>query len=174
MVARTIPFVVIAALALSACAGSSRDSMKKLKDSVDAYNTAFRWKNFHQAAMYLPNDLRTPFLTYFDEESPSLHIDGIEVLKVDVKSEDAAEVTVRYRYMQLPSVVVDRKVVTQSWHRVDGNWILEDEDPPLVDYMSSPKSRSKAEPTEDGWSTPDSWDADADAPLEDAPASGPR
>lgn len=138
----------------TACAGSSGNEMKELKQAVDGYNTAFRWKNFHRAAAYLPNDLRTAFVTYFDEESASLHIEAVEILKVDMESDEAAEVTVRYRYMLLPSVVVQRKIVKQSWHRVDGAWILETEEPPLIDYTSA---ASEPDP-ESEWSTPDSWD----------------
>lgn len=158
------PFPLLLGLALSACAGSTSDGMKELQKSVDAYNTAVRWKNFHQAASFLPNDLRTAFVTYFDEESPSLHIEGVEILKVDVKSDDKAQVTVRYRYMLLPSVVIDRKVVQQSWHRIDGDWILETEDPPLVDYTAAdPDADERSRETEDGWSTPESWSTDRPA-----------
>lgn len=150
---------VMSAGAAGACAGSTRDHMKDLKQSVDAYHTAFRWNNYQQAAMYLPNDLRTAFVTYFDEDSPTMHIEGVEILKVDVKSPDAADVTVRYRYMKLPSVVVQRKIVQQSWHRVDDEWILEHEDPPLVDYTDPPEE-DRPEPTSDDadeWSTPETW-----------------
>lgn len=152
--------VGVLALSLVGCAGATRGKLDDLKESVDAYNTAVRWKNYRQASLYLPNDRRTDFLTYFDEDNPSMHVEGVEILQVDIKSRDAAEVTVRYRYMELPSVVVERKVVTQSWHRIDNRWILEDEDPPLADYTSESTRSAPRPPPEDGWSNADSWDAD--------------
>jgi len=152
---------------VAGCAAPQADRMKSLRTSVEAYNTAFRWKNYHRAATYLPNDLRTAFVTYFDEDSSALHVEGVEVLKVDLQSEKAAEVTVRYRFLKLPSVVVERKVVVQSWHYLDGAWVLETEEPSLVDYSavlepSEPDDDDEARAPSPGWSTPESWDPDAD------------
>ncbi len=147
-------------LVLSACAGSTKDPMKDLKDAVDGYNTAFRWKNFGKAAAYLPNDLRAEFVAYFDEDSASLHIEAVEVLRVDAQSDDAAEVTVRYRYMLLPSVTVQKKVVVQSWHQVDEHWILENEEPLLIDYRVKVDAPEAADEDDDGWTDADEWTAD--------------
>lgn len=135
-------------LLLASCATSqSTQTVKDLKTSVNGYLEAFRWKNYAMAAQYLPASDRTAFLTTFEEDGDAVHVEDVQVLRVDIESEDAAEITVRYRFMQLPSVTVERKVVTQSWHRSDGRWLMEYEEPRLVELdRSLQKKREPAQP----------------------------
>lgn len=127
------------ALALVACAsGGTKNALEELKTSVDAYNEAFRWKNYPAAARYRTPDERTAFLATFEENEDGIHVEDVQVLKVNVESDEAAEIIVRYRYMKLPSVTIDKVVIKQSWHRVNDRWVLEYEEPPLVELVPDP------------------------------------
>ncbi|MGF1509037.1 MAG: hypothetical protein ACFB9M_05995 [Myxococcota bacterium] len=143
---RAVVLGSIAGLLLGACATTStQERLDELRSSVESYIEAFRWKYYERAAAFLPNDSRTEFLTTFEEHTTSLHVEEIKILEVDVESDDSAEITVRYRYLLMPSVTVRSKVVKQSWHRVDGDWLLEHEDPPLVALRDEPKPKLERE-----------------------------
>ncbi len=122
-----LPWVAIALLA-SGCATSGQTMMEELQAAVDGYNSAYRWKNFERAAVYLPNDLRAAFIAAYEEDDDSIHVESYQVIKVDIEGEAAATVTVRVRYMMLPSINLERRTLVQHWHLVNDNWILETED----------------------------------------------
>lgn len=106
----------------------SKASLKELQDSVEAYNDAYRWKNYERAAIYLPEDQRAPFLATYEEDDKALHVEGYRILKANIVTETAAEMTIRVRYMLLPSVTLEKRNVIQHWHKVADRWILETED----------------------------------------------
>lgn len=107
---------------------TSKDALESLTEAVEAYNHAFRWKTYDQAVLFLPEDLRGPFLAAYEDDESSLQIEDYKIARVLMKSKTAAEVTVRVRYMVLPSVVVQRATLKQYWHEVGGRWILETEE----------------------------------------------
>lgn len=117
--------------ALSGCAATAQDRLDALRRSVEGYNEAYRWKNYERAAAFLPADLRAAFLASYEEDDKSLHVEGYQILSVSFESPDRADVKVRYRYMALPSVVLEQRVVTQHWARVNEQWILEHERDPI-------------------------------------------
>lgn len=117
------------AMMLGACASTRmQDSMRELQDSVEAYNEAFRWKNFERAAMYMPADLRAAFLATYEDDENSLHIEDFQIVNVNMENEKSATVTVRLRYMLLPSVSVERASLVQHWKKINEAWTLETED----------------------------------------------
>ena len=123
---------LLAVLALTACASSSpkadADDLESLRKAVKAYNEAYRWKNFERAASFLPEDRRLSFVDEHQQDEKSLHIEGYQVLQVQMDSDVAARVQVRVTFMMLPSVVVQNRRLTQHWHRVNQRWMLEAED----------------------------------------------
>ncbi len=123
---------LVAAAAAGACAGSSQDLMGGLQQSVEAYNRAFRWKNYPLAANYLLSDERADFLERFEEDDKNLHVEGFQVLSVHFESPELARVSVRYRYMMLPSVTLQQRVLTQQWAKMGEGWLLEREEPRLL------------------------------------------
>jgi len=145
-----------AVLLTTACATSSQKT-QQLKTSVDAYLEALRWKYYERAAAFRPNDLRASFLAAMEDEGTGLQIEDIQVLRVDVQSEESADITVRIRYMRLPSVTVQTDVVRQAWHRVDGKWILEFEEPPFIEIDPN---RVPPPKTEDDFGGEDPGDTD--------------
>jgi hypothetical protein len=148
--------LVIALVVLSTgCASTqTKNTLEALQESVDGYNEAYRWKNYERAASYLPEDMRQSFLTAYEDSDNSLHVEDYQVLKVDLDG-DAAKVTLRLRYMQLPSVTVERKTLVQHWHKIGGVWIMETEDNSIREIeKSAPKDsdadKSATKPEQEG------------------------
>lgn len=128
---RRVRCLVTAALLLlgTACASvKARDSMEQLQEAAEGYNEAYRWKNFERAAGFLPNDQRAAFVATYEDDEKSLHVEDVQILKVDMDGPDAALITVRIRYMMLPSVTVETRKLLQHWHKVNDAWILESEE----------------------------------------------
>lgn len=176
-VACALPFV----LGAIACAPIQRqDSLTKLKESVDAYNHSFRWKAYGQASLHLPPDLRGPFLAAYEDEEASLQIEEARVLNVNVENDDSALVLVRYRYMMLPSVVVQKSTVTQHWKRIAGDWLLETEDNSIrdIDPAKQPtdlRESPKPKPEQEGKTEVDVFGpGDETPPDPDQPADPPQ
>ena len=116
------------AVVVAGCATARQeDDMNELQQSVEAYNHAFRWKNYERAAGFLSPALRGPFIAAHEDDSKSLHVEDFRVVQVNLPAKDAAAVTVNYRYTLLPSVTVENKKVQQNWHKVAGVWVLESE-----------------------------------------------
>jgi hypothetical protein len=129
------------ALVLAGCATSQQTAMEELQSAVDGYNSAYRWKNFERAASYLPNDMRAAFIAAYEEDDHSLHVETFQILKVDL-TEDSATVVVRMRYMELPSITLENRTLTQHWHKVNDVWILETEENSIraIEVGATPKN----------------------------------
>lgn len=116
--------------------------MEELKAAIDGYNSAYRWKNFERAASYLPNDLRAAFLAAYEEDDQSLHVETFQILQVDLLNDTAATVTVRVRYLELPSITLENRTLTQHWQKVNDIWLLETEENSIraIDPARAPKN----------------------------------
>jgi hypothetical protein len=135
---------------MAGCASSKQTLMEELQESVEGYNSAYRWKNFERAASYLPNDLRAAFIAAYEEDDQSLHVETYQILKVDLVNDNAATVTVRLRFMELPSINLENRTLTQHWHKVNDAWILETEENSIreLDLGASPKNPAAVEGVE--------------------------
>jgi len=126
------PRGLLPALALLAagCATTpgGRSELTELQESVEAYNDAYRWKNYQRAALFLPPDTRAAFLATYEEDDKALHVEDYQILRADLVNEAAARVLVRVRFMQLPSVTLETRNLVQHWHQVSGRWLLETEE----------------------------------------------
>lgn len=130
-------------LLLSAGCASMKvqDQLEKLKEAVEGYNQAFRWKNYERAAQYLPVEHRGAFVAAYDDDEKSLQMEDYNVSRVDLISEEAATVSVRVRFLLLPSVVVENRTLTQHWQKIEGAWILETEENSIrkLDFGTKPE-----------------------------------
>lgn len=137
---------VLAALLLGpACASfKMRDALAELQSSVEAYNEAFRWKNFERAAHFMPADLRASYLATYEDDENSLHVEDYQVVDLKMHDEKTATVTVRLRYMMLPSVTVEKASLVQHWKQIDGAWILETEENSIRELDLDEKPRNPA------------------------------
>jgi len=124
--------IVAAALLLASCQHlTPKDSIEVLHDSVEAYNHAFRWKAYDRAATYRLPAERTAFIATYEDDQSSLQIEDYKVMRVNLIGDRAAHVTVRVRYLMLPSTVVQRSTVVQEWHKVGDDWLVEGERNPI-------------------------------------------
>lgn len=125
------PLVVGALLlAASGCAttGGGSSELQELQESVEAYNDAYRWKNYQRAALFLPPDMRAAFLATYEEDDKALHIEDYQILRADMLDESSAKILVRVRFMLLPSVTLETKNLVQHWQMVGGRWLMETEE----------------------------------------------
>jgi hypothetical protein len=127
---------------LFGCASAKQAQMEELQNAIDGYNSAYRWKNFERAAGYLPNDLRGAFIAAYEEDDNSIHVETYTIIKVDLLGDEAATVTVRVRYMELPSINLENRTLTQHWHKVNDTWLLETEENSIraIDPAATPKN----------------------------------
>jgi hypothetical protein len=147
------------ALLLAACAHEkSGDAFTRLKDSVDGYNHAFRWKYYERAATFLPKDIRASFLATYEDDDSSLQVEDYSIIDLDVGDDSkSATAKVKVRYMMLPSVTVEHVTLVQHWHELEGQWILETEEHsirPLDPSKTSSDPRvskvNEADPSKEG------------------------
>jgi len=120
---------VLGLVLASACATTtSKSAVELLQESVEAYNHAFRWKNYERAAQYLPQAQRAGFLAAYEDDESSLQVEDFTVRSVEVLSEKAATVSIKVSYLMLPSTSVQQSTLVQHWAEVNGAWVLEAED----------------------------------------------
>ncbi|MBI4822482.1 MAG: hypothetical protein HY791_39850 [Deltaproteobacteria bacterium] len=117
-----------ALLGASCATMKQKESLEKLKDSVDDYNHAFRWKNYPEAAKHLPEDQRAAFVATYEDNGEGLEIEDLQIGQVNVVNPTYAQVVVRIRFTLLPSITIQKKTAIQHWHDVEGRWHLEKED----------------------------------------------
>ena len=110
---------------------ASSDDLEPVRDAIEAYNHAFRWKSYNQAAQFLPTEVRAPYLATYEDEESSLQVEECRIVRIHLKDATSATATVKIRFMMLPSVIVQKQTVTQHWFKVADRWILESEDNPI-------------------------------------------
>lgn len=120
---------------------TTKNAVERLQESVEAYNHAFRWKNYERASLYLPNDQRSPFLAAYEDDESSLQVEDYAIRQLDVLSDKAATVSIKVSYLMLPSVTVQQATLVQHWAEVNGAWILEAEDNSIrkIDASKTPR-----------------------------------
>ena len=126
-------------LCLAACATvGQKNDMNRLQEAVESYTHAYRWKNYDSAVLMLQPDLREPYLAAYEEDESSLQIEDIRVVKVQLEAPDRAKITLRTRFMLLPSVTVKKKKLTQYWVKIGDQWLMEAEENSirLIDPLS--------------------------------------
>ncbi|MFO0723864.1 MAG: hypothetical protein U1E65_08790 [Myxococcota bacterium] len=125
---RLVAALSLGLLVFAACASQQKGLSDKLQEAVEAYNHAFRWKNFERAVLYIPSDLRADFMTAYEDDQESLQVDDWQVRGVKWEGEKAAVVSIRISYLLLPSTAIKNVTLAQHWANIDGNWVLESED----------------------------------------------
>ena len=131
--------IILAGLCFAGCATVGQKSdMNRLQKAVESYTHAYRWKNYDSAVLMLQPDLREPYLAAYEEDESSLQIEDIRVVRVELEAQDRAKITLRTRFMLLPSVTVQKKKLTQYWVKIGDQWLLEAEENSirLIDPLS--------------------------------------
>tara|TARA_Y100001934_G_scaffold274321_1_gene366318 strand:+ start:130 stop:570 length:441 start_codon:yes stop_codon:yes gene_type:complete len=118
-------------LPISGCS-SAGTAGQTLKASVAGFNKSLRWKKFNGAASFLPAAERSEFLKHYLGLEKDLFIQSLEIRSVQFQdssrnskpeqTSQQAQVLVMAEYYILPSTVVKRRPVMQSWELRNGNW----------------------------------------------------
>lgn len=167
-------YALVLSLAAAGCAHiDPLDKLELLHDSVEAYNHAFRWKAYDRAATYRLPEERTAFIAVYDDDQSSLQIEDYRVVRVNVIEDRSAEVTVRVRFLMLPSTVVQRSTIVQYWHKIGGNWLLESEKNPMrdMDLELQPRDKARLEGPKVSPEQEGQTELDVLGPGDDAPGS---
>ena len=138
--------IILATLCFAGCATVGQKSdMNRLQKAVESYTHAYRWKNYDSAVLMLQPDLREPYLAAYEEDESSLQIEDIRVVRVELEAQDRAKITLRTRFMLLPSVTVQKKKLTQYWVKIGDQWLLEAEENSirLIDPLSKSELAKK-------------------------------
>jgi len=134
-------WILLGLISMIGCASmSAQNDLTSLQKAVEAYSHAYRWKNYESAVLLLQPDLREPFLAAYEEDESSLQVEDLKVLRVEMKAKDRAKVTVRARYMMLPSVTVQKTKLVQYWVMLGQRWLLESEENSIrkIDPLAKP------------------------------------
>ena len=115
------------ALCLLACAGPNTG--ESLRASVGTYNQSIRWKRYNTAARFLAPEKRAKFLEQYLMVEDDLHVQSVEVRSVnsyEKEGERRADVVLIAEAYLLPSTVVKKTTIVQTWRFQRGGWELID------------------------------------------------
>ena len=135
---RTLSTLLVSLCFVGCAAVGQKNDMNRLQEAVESYSHAYRWKNYDSAVLMLQPDLREPYLAAYEEDESSLQIEDIRVVRVELEAPDRAKITLRTRFMLLPSVTVQKKKLTQYWVKIGDQWLMEAEENSirLIDPLS--------------------------------------
>ncbi|MEC9466628.1 MAG: hypothetical protein VX834_12630 [Myxococcota bacterium] len=114
-------------LCLLACAAPNAG--ESLRASVGTYNQSMRWKRYNTASTFLAPDKRADFLEQYLNVEDDLHVQSVEVRSVNSYERDGkpiADVVVVAEAYLLPSTVVRKTTMIQTWLFSNGGWELID------------------------------------------------
>ena len=113
--------VVIAAV-LAGC--HSPRSGDTLGDSIRVYNEGVRWERFAVAAVHVPPRERSQFVDDADERSKDLKITEYDVVRVEPKGDNEAEVHVKLSWYKESEGKVRETQSLQTWERHGKTWLI--------------------------------------------------
>jgi hypothetical protein len=127
-----LPFILFLALIVASCA-STGGKDKKLEDSlklsVDAFNSAFRWEDYREAAAFVPPDKKEHFWAEVDRFKGKIRIVDFNLREVELKEKStSAGATLHFQFWRLESPTLQTVTFTQKWYFVekDKQWKVSD------------------------------------------------
>ncbi len=126
-----IALILFLSLFVVSCGGMGNSDEKKekgLKESVDAFNFAFRWEEYNEAAAFLPTSRKADFWALVDTFKGNLRIVDFEVREVEYhKGSMRGTAIVSYQYYLSASPLLQKATVTQQWYYTesDKTWKVE-------------------------------------------------
>ncbi len=125
--------VLFLCLLLASCgimgAGGGRDKMEKgLKESVDAFNFAFRWEEYTNASAFLPASRKADYWCLVDTFKGRLRIVDFEIREIEhQKGSLKGTAIVSYQYYLSAAPTLEKATFTQSWYftEADKTWKVE-------------------------------------------------
>jgi len=126
---------LLALLLLAGCGMTAkmerRQAQDQLREASHDYSRRLRWRDWSGAAEHLRPDLRKALLDRIPELKDLQVTDLQEVKVLPGKDENSRLVAYRMEYVLMPSPVVRELRWSQTWERIDDQWLLTDPFPPL-------------------------------------------
>jgi len=115
---------------------------------VDRFHHDLRWQYNEDAAARVEPRRRAEFRDQLEDLSEDLSITDWKVRKVELESQgERARLRVELRYTQLPSTVLRKEMVRETWQLINGAWLLEGwQGGPLALEPREPAAEGRAEP----------------------------
>ena len=129
------PFVLFLALVVTSCASTGgQDTHNKkleasLKLAVDAFNSAFKWEDYAEAAAFAPKDKKERFWAEVDKFKGKIRIVDFGVREVEITDKGASASAILYfQFWRLESPTLQTITFTQKWRYVEKEkqWKLSD------------------------------------------------
>lgn len=118
---RLVHASVLAALALGgslsvgACSAAVRTPETVVEEQIHTFHQHMRWGRYDEAASFLPEDNREPFLDELEAEG-DWRITEYEVESIELETGNTeATVIVWTQFYALPSTIVDEKTWRERW-----------------------------------------------------------
>jgi hypothetical protein len=125
-------FIFLLSLPVVSCGSmASRQDAKMekgLRESVDAFNFAFRWEEYSAAAAFLPTSRKADFWCLVDTFKGRLRIVDYEVREIELlKGIPRGTAIVAYQYYLSASPILEKATFTQKWYYTeqDKMWRVE-------------------------------------------------
>jgi hypothetical protein len=116
-------------VAVAASSASNEDHDKKLKDSVKAFNEAFRFEDYAQASVFVSPDKKEKFWSEVDRFQGKIRIAEYELrdMQLDEKKNHAAAI-LYIQYWRTESPTLKTVSFTQKWQysEKDKTWRVSD------------------------------------------------
>ena len=114
-----LPFIIFLALIITSCASTWGENKKpeEFKDSIDAFNSAFRWEEYKEAAAFVPPDKKEEFWAQVDKFKGKIRITDFEVRETQLKDKNpSATAILHLQYWRTESPTLQTVTFTQKWY----------------------------------------------------------
>jgi hypothetical protein len=113
-------FILLMVLVMASCASMGdkrKKSSENLRDSVEAFNSAFRWEDYQTATAFLNPSKKEAFWKEVDRFKGKIHIIDYQVREVqheEIALRGTAIVFIQYYRTAVPNVLTT--TLTQKWY----------------------------------------------------------
>lgn len=129
---RHIIAALLLASSLGVCASGCATAQTKREElgrAVKAYSQFIRWKKYDGAVAFRLPEEQAEFMARYSAAEDDLHVESIETRSVtflpqeDNQPLQANVVVVAHAYL-LPSTVLEKVLMQQTWEYREGRWVL--------------------------------------------------
>ena len=124
--------LLLLALVLASCASTGSEEKKlenSLKSSDEAFNAAFKWGDYPEAAAFVPASGKQQFWAEVDRFRNKIRLVDYEFREVELKNKGASgEAIVYFQFWRLESPTLESVTFTQKWFYTakDKQWRVSD------------------------------------------------
>jgi hypothetical protein len=123
-----LPFILFLTLIIASCASTGGQDKKledSLKLSVDAFNSAFKWEEYTEAAAFVPTGKKEHFWAEADRFKGKIRITDYNLREVEHKDKSTSANPILYfQFWRLESPTLQSVTFTQKWSfdQKDKHW----------------------------------------------------